>query len=46
MQLAKKRDAAPIVRDYITDAQRRYREMEPERLKVLEGLRGLEPSAA
>jgi cyclopropane-fatty-acyl-phospholipid synthase len=46
MQLAKKRDAAPIVRDYITDAQRRYREIEPERLKVLEGLRGLEPSAA
>ena len=28
MQLAKKRDAAPIVRDYITDLQRRYREME------------------
>ena len=46
MQLAKKRDAAPIVRDYITDLQRRYREIEPERLKVLEGLRGLEPSAA
>ena len=35
MQLAKKRDAAPIVRDYITDLQRRYREMEarlPQRL--------------
>ena len=28
MQLATKRDAAPIVRDYITDLQRRYREME------------------
>jgi cyclopropane-fatty-acyl-phospholipid synthase len=28
MQLAKKRDAVPIVRDYITDLQRRYREME------------------
>jgi cyclopropane-fatty-acyl-phospholipid synthase len=28
MQLAKKRDAAPIARDYITDLQRRYREME------------------
>jgi cyclopropane-fatty-acyl-phospholipid synthase len=28
MQLAKRRDAAPIVRDYITDLQRRYREME------------------
>ena len=28
MQLARKRDAAPIVRDYITDLQRRYREME------------------
>jgi cyclopropane-fatty-acyl-phospholipid synthase len=41
MQLAKKRDAAPIVRDYIVDAQRRYRELEGERLKVLEGLRGL-----
>ena len=41
MQLARKRDAAPIVRDYITDTQRRYREIEPERLKVLDGLRGL-----
>jgi cyclopropane-fatty-acyl-phospholipid synthase len=41
MQLAKKRDAAPIVRDYIVDTQRRYRELEGERLKVLEGLRGL-----
>jgi cyclopropane-fatty-acyl-phospholipid synthase len=41
MQLARKRDAAPIVRDYITDTQRRYREVEPERLKALQGLRGL-----
>ena len=31
MQLSRKRDAVPIVRDYITDAQRRYRETEPER---------------
>jgi cyclopropane-fatty-acyl-phospholipid synthase len=29
MQLARKRDAVPIVRDYITDLQRRYREQEP-----------------
>ena len=28
MQLARKRDAVPIVRDYITDIQRRYREKE------------------
>jgi cyclopropane-fatty-acyl-phospholipid synthase len=28
MQLARKRDAAPTVRDYVTDAQRRYREHE------------------
>jgi cyclopropane-fatty-acyl-phospholipid synthase len=28
MQLARKRDAVPVVRDYITDAQRRYREKE------------------
>jgi cyclopropane-fatty-acyl-phospholipid synthase len=31
MQLARKRDAAPIVRDYITDLQRRYREIEARR---------------
>jgi cyclopropane-fatty-acyl-phospholipid synthase len=31
MQLAKKRDAVPIVRDYITDTQRVYRELEAER---------------
>jgi cyclopropane-fatty-acyl-phospholipid synthase len=30
MQLARKRDAAPIVRDYITDLQRRYRKTEEE----------------
>ena len=48
MQLARQRDAAPIVRDYVVDAQRRYREIEGERLKVLEGLQGdaLEPAAA
>jgi cyclopropane-fatty-acyl-phospholipid synthase len=28
MQLARKRDAAPIVRDYMVDLQRRYREIE------------------
>jgi cyclopropane-fatty-acyl-phospholipid synthase len=28
MQLARQRDAAPIVRDYITDVQRRYRDQE------------------
>jgi cyclopropane-fatty-acyl-phospholipid synthase len=32
MQLAKKRDAAPIVRDYVTDAQRAYLSLECERL--------------
>ena len=35
MQLARKRDAAPIVRDYITDLQRHYRSQEGERLDVL-----------
>jgi cyclopropane-fatty-acyl-phospholipid synthase len=35
MQLARKRDAVPIVRDYITDAQRRYREIEAGRLDRL-----------
>ncbi|KAB0267012.1 SAM-dependent methyltransferase [Microvirga brassicacearum] len=35
MQLARKRDAAPIVRDYITDLQRHYRAQEGERLAVL-----------
>jgi hypothetical protein len=28
MQLARQRDAAPIVRDYITDLQRSYKETE------------------
>ena len=28
LQLARKRDAAPIVRDYITDLQRKYRKTE------------------
>lgn len=32
MQLARKRDAAPIVRDYITDLQRRYEQLESEQL--------------
>ena len=31
MQLARKRDAVPIVRDYVTDVQRRYRELEAGR---------------
>ncbi|MBN8911799.1 MAG: class I SAM-dependent methyltransferase [Rhizobiales bacterium] len=31
MQLAKKRDAVPIVRDYITDTQRAYAKLEAER---------------
>ena len=31
MQLSRKRDAVPIVRDYITDGQRRYRAVEAER---------------
>ncbi len=38
MQLARRRNSAPIVRDYATDMQRRYREIEPERLRRLEGL--------
>jgi cyclopropane-fatty-acyl-phospholipid synthase len=32
MQLAKRRDAAPIVRDYVTDVQRAYLKLECERL--------------
>jgi len=35
MQLARKRDAAPIVRDYITDLQRDYQAREAERLPSL-----------
>jgi cyclopropane-fatty-acyl-phospholipid synthase len=34
MQLARKRDAVPVVRDYITDVQRRYREKELASLRV------------
>ncbi|MBM6594562.1 SAM-dependent methyltransferase [Microvirga pudoricolor] len=37
MQLARRRDAAPIVRDYVTDVQRLYRGMEGERLENLRG---------
>ncbi|KAB2917508.1 MAG: class I SAM-dependent methyltransferase [Hyphomicrobiaceae bacterium] len=33
MQLARKRDAVPIVRDYVTDLQRRYMEIEADRLR-------------
>ena len=36
MQLARKRDAAPIVRDYVTDLQRQYKELESARLAALE----------
>ena len=32
MQLARKRDAVPIVRDYITDMQREYLAIEPARI--------------
>lgn len=39
MQLSRQRDAAPIQRDYMTDAQRTYQSMEPERLKILEAAR-------
>ena len=35
MQLARRRDAAPIVRDYVTDLQRRYREIEADKLDPL-----------
>ena len=34
MQLARKRDAVPVVRDYITDLQCRYRENESALLSV------------
>ena len=44
MQLARRRDAAPIVRDYVAETQRRYRAIEPERLKVLEGGQGAAPA--
>jgi cyclopropane-fatty-acyl-phospholipid synthase len=39
MQLARKRDAAPIVRDYVTDLQRQYREIETDRLESPAGAR-------
>ena len=44
MQLARRRDAAPIVRDYVVETQRRYRAIEPERLKVLDGRQGATPA--
>jgi cyclopropane-fatty-acyl-phospholipid synthase len=44
MQLARRRDAAPIVRDYVTDLQREYRAREPERLRALEDAK-LRPAA-
>ena len=34
MQLTRKRDAVPIVRDYITDVQRRYLEVEAQRMHL------------
>ncbi|MFL5171310.1 MAG: class I SAM-dependent methyltransferase, partial [Microvirga sp.] len=44
MQLARRRDAAPIVRDYLVETQRRYRAIEPERLKVLREGQGATPA--
>ena len=44
MQLARRRDAAPIVRDYVVETQRRYRAIEAERLKVLDGRQGATPA--
>jgi cyclopropane-fatty-acyl-phospholipid synthase len=35
MQLARKRDAVPITRDYVTDIQRRYKALEAERLPLV-----------
>ncbi|WP_112662566.1 SAM-dependent methyltransferase [Microvirga flavescens] len=35
MQLSRKRDAAPIVRDYITDLQREYKKLEQKKLSTL-----------
>ena len=37
MQLSKKRDAAPIVRDYITDLQREYKKREAVRMAAVTG---------
>jgi cyclopropane-fatty-acyl-phospholipid synthase len=34
MQLTRKRDAVPVVRDYVTDVQRRYREKERALLRA------------
>ena len=34
MQLARQRDAVPIVRDYVTDVQRHYAEIESERMRL------------
>jgi cyclopropane-fatty-acyl-phospholipid synthase len=42
MQLTKKRDAAPIVRDYVTDVQRRYKAQEAEWLAAFK----IDPNAA
>jgi cyclopropane-fatty-acyl-phospholipid synthase len=39
MQLTRKRDAVPLVRDYITDVQRRYSEIERDRLPTAVGRR-------
>jgi cyclopropane-fatty-acyl-phospholipid synthase len=44
MQLARRRDAAPVVRDYITDLQRQYRAAEPEKLRALKDAE-LKPAA-
>jgi cyclopropane-fatty-acyl-phospholipid synthase len=35
MQLARKRDAVPITRDYVTDTQRQFKTLEDERLAIL-----------
>ncbi len=35
MQLARKRDAVPITRDYVTDLQRQYMQVEPVRLATM-----------
>jgi cyclopropane-fatty-acyl-phospholipid synthase len=35
MQLARQRDAAPIVRDYVTDTQRRFQQIESQRLGLV-----------
>jgi cyclopropane-fatty-acyl-phospholipid synthase len=45
MQLARRRDAAPIVRDYVTDVQRRYREIEADRLESLGRAQSVAPTS-